>query len=129
MPFFRKVEHFCRFSKKGRGGLPLLKKSLMENFIFCAVHNVLTVPGFWLCLVILHVWQTLEVTSGSKCVRVINMTRQYMQGLHRVLNMLEYDSIHLNNAWICLNVPQYPWTWLNIAECPWICLNKLFWLC
>ena len=41
----------------------------------------------------LHVRQAFEDTSGSKCVRVLNMARFYMQGLYRVLNMLKYASI------------------------------------
>ena len=40
------------------------------------------------------------------------MTWLYMQELHRVQNMSDYDSIHLINAQICLNmfehVPKMP---------------------
>ena len=83
-------------------------------------------PALWVCLVILHVWQAFEDALGSECVRSLNMTRLYMQGLHRVLHMSEHTSKY---AWICLNVRQYAWTWLDITEYPLICLNKLFWLC
>ena len=41
------------------------------------------------------------------------MVRLYMQGLRRVLDVSDYGSIRLNNAWICLNMP----------ECPSICLD------
>ena len=63
--------------------------------------------------------------SGSKCAKVLNMARLYMQGLCKVLNMSEYGSIVLNNASICLSVSQFAWTWLNIVKCPWICLKML----
>ena len=36
--------------------------------------------------------------SGSKNIRVLNMTRLYMQGLRRVPNMSDYGSIRLSNA-------------------------------
>ena len=52
------------------------------------------------------VWQIFEDASGCKCIRVLNMTRIYMQGLHTVLYMSAYDSICLNNTWICLDMPQ-----------------------
>ena len=85
--------------------------------------TVLTMPGLWICLIILHVRQAFEM------FRVLKVPGFYVQGLHRALNMSVQGSICHNNAWICLNGPQYAWrTWLNIAECPWICLNKLFWL-
>ena len=67
----------------------------------------------WICLIILHVWQTYEDVSGSKCVRVLNIAKLYMQRLHRVLNMSEYASVCLSNAWI----------WLSILRCPSICPN------
>ena len=28
---------------------------------------VLTIPGIWICLVMLHIWQVFEDASGSKC--------------------------------------------------------------
>ena len=77
---------------------------------------------FWLCQGSEYAWssynarQAYKDASGSKCARVLNMARLYMQGLCRILNMLEYDSIFLN-------VFQYAWPWLNIAECPWISLK------
>ena len=44
------------------------------------------------------------------------MAWSYMQGLHKVANMYDYGSICLNNAWICLNMPEYPLKCLNMAE-------------
>ena len=45
------------------------------------------------------------------------MVRLYMQGLHRVPNTSDYGSIRLNNAWICLNMPEHGWIFLNVPEC------------
>ena len=39
---------------------------------------------------------------------------------YTVLNMPEYGSICPNNAWICLDVPQYAWILLNVPEYAWI---------
>ena len=89
-------------------------------------------PRFCICLIILRVRQAFEDVWGSKCTRVLNMARLYMQGLHRVLTVNEYGSICLINTWIYLNVPKCLWTYwilLNVPEYAWICLNKLFWLC
>ena len=67
------------------------------------LQNVLTMPGLWICLVTLHIRQAFEDASGSTCVRVLNMARLYMQGLHRVLIKSEYGSICPNNVSVCLN--------------------------
>ena len=56
------------------------------------------------------------------------MARLYMQGLDRVANMSDYGSMHLNNAWICLNIPEHDWILLNVSDYARKCLNKLFWL-
>ena len=50
------------------------------------------------------------------------MTQMYMQVLHRVPNMSDYGSIHLNNALICINMPYCSSAYLNIAE---YCLMSL----
>ena len=39
-------------------------------------------------MIILHLQQTFEDASGSKCDRVLNMARLYMQGLRRVPNIM-----------------------------------------
>ena len=51
--------------------------------------------------------KTFGDASGSKYVRVVNMARLYMQGLHIVLNMCEYGSIIPQYASISLNVSQH----------------------
>ena len=51
-------------------------------------------------MTILHIGQAFEDASSSEYGTVV-----YMQGLHRVLNMSEYDSVCLNNARIYLNMP------------------------
>ena len=98
----------------------LQKKSLMENFIFCAVYargseytKVLNVP---LVLNIAEFWihQGSECVSGSEYARVLNMP-----GLHR--------------AWICfdrsewfLNIPimpEYVWIYLKLTEFLLMCLS------
>ena len=87
--------------------------------------TVLTKPGRWICLIILHVWEALEYASGSKYARILNMALLYMQGLYGVLNFPEYGSICLNNAWICLDMPWCPSIWLTMAEYWWMLLNML----
>ena len=54
-----------------------------------------------------HKYMPLEDSSGSKCARVQNFARLYMQGLYRVLNISEYGWITPEYASVCLNVPQY----------------------
>ena len=111
-----------RFSKKGRRGLPpsCVPASMAEyalpslntpKYPWKCLHKL-----FWLCLIILHVPQAFEDYTGSKCARVLNMARFYMQGLHRVLNMSEYGSINISNAWISLNMTEFCWMSLNMPE-------------
>ena len=90
----------------------------------------------WIHLIILHIQQAFEDASGCKYAKVLNMTRLYIQGLHKVLNMCENSTICLNNAWIAseyvlmyLNLSKHGWILLNVPEYTWKCLNKLFWLC
>ena len=96
----------------------LFINTLEDNRINCSDYaKVLHMPdhltcsaGFWRC-------------RGSKCTRVLNMARLYMQGLHRVLTVNEYGSICLINTWIYLNVPKCLWTYwilLNVPEYAWI---------
>ena len=59
---------------------------------------LLSMPGLWICMIILHVRQTVHVSCTCKA-------QLYMDGLHKVLYMCQYGSIHLNNARICLNMP------------------------
>ena len=70
--------------------------------------TILTMLWLWICLIILHVQQAFEDTLGSKCARVQNIAQLYMQGLHRVLNMLNlphYASIMPEYPSICLTTP------------------------
>ena len=111
--FFPKLGHFFRFSKKGRGGHPLPPSfvnvsvaeyaSISLNILENASINC-SMPGLWICLIILHVRQAFEDASGSKYARILNMAHLYMQELHIVLNMSECGSISFNNAWRCLNM-------------------------
>ena len=64
----------------------------------------------WICVIILHVWQVFEDVPGSKCAKVVNMARMYMQGLHRFPNISEY--------------PQY--YWINCSQLAWSSL--IYWL-
>ena len=50
-------------------------------------------PVLWVYLIILYVQQAVEDTSGSKCVRALNMALLYMQRIQRVLNMAQYAAI------------------------------------
>ena len=81
-----------------------------------------------------HAWYAFVDASGSKRARVLNMSRLYIQGLHRTS---EYGPIYLNNAWICLKnawichltfliTAHYCWMSLNMLENAWI--NCLWYL-
>ena len=105
----------------------------------------------WICLNILeNVW-----INCSNYARVLNMPDHLMFDwllkMPPVLNKVgfwiwhgcickryaefrvsDYDSINLNNPWVCLNMPYCPSICLNMTDYCWIpsiCLNKLFWLC
>ena len=101
---------------------PWISLNIRENaWIYCSnCTRTLNIHGH-----LLKILQTFEDAWASNWVRVLNMARMYTQGLRRVPNMSDYDSIRLNNVWICLNIPQYIWTWLNIAECSRIPANFL----
>ena len=76
-------------------------------------------PGLWICLIIFYVQQAIEDALGSKYVTVLSMAQLYMQGLYIVLNMPEYGSICLSNAWICImspNVSKHGWILPNIRN-------------
>ena len=69
---------------------------------------------FWLCQSSKYTFSSYmfgrclkmpPVLNKSGFWRILNMARLYMQGLHRVPNLLDYDFICLNNAWICLIMP------------------------
>ena len=83
----------------------------------------------------LHVRQTFEDASGCKCAMVLNKTRYYMQGLHRVLCMSELAqnaSIILQvclNMPLSLNMPEHDWILLDLPEDAWKSLNKQFQQC
>ena len=49
-------------------------------------------------MIILNFRQAFGDALGSKEVRVLNVSRLYMQGLLRVPNMSDCGSIRLNNA-------------------------------
>ena len=124
--FFPK--HFFWFSKKGRGGLPftpscapvgvaeyaLITLSITKYPLKMLEKTVLIMPGLWIYLIILRVPQAFEDAWGSKCARVLNMMRLYMQGLHRILNITEYASMYQH-----LNLPRYALKTLNVAEYFW----------
>ena len=114
--FFPKIRAFFSIFKKGQG------RPLSVNEYAPISLNIPKYPWIlvqcsyqarlWICLVILNVQQALEDAFVSKCIRVLNMAQFYIQGLRRVLNMTEYGSICLNNAWICLKMP----AWLNCCD-------------
>ena len=71
---------------------------------------------FRLCLSSEYAWSSYMFNRLLKMPRVLNMTRLYIWGLHRVLNMSEYGSTCHNNPWIYLTMPQYPSVCLNMSE-------------
>ena len=90
--FFPKSVHFLQFSKKGIGGSPcptLVASVSVANFASSSL-NILEHRSDYA--------RALNNASGSKGAKVLNMTRLYMPGLHRVLNMSEYGSVYLNNS-------------------------------
>ena len=116
---------------------PLENKSLeypLKISLKILEKTVLTMLELWIFPITLHVCQAFEDTLNPKCAWVLKMTWLCIQGLHRVLNMSEYGSICLNNAWmsqyasVSLNMHEHGWIFLNIPQYAWKCLNKLFWL-
>ena len=115
---FQNHDTFLNF-QKGQGRPPLSSLVARLSVVEYALTS-LNMPKypwkclnklFWLCqsseicLVTIHVHQALEDASGFKYARVHNIAQLYMQGLPRVLNLSDYDSICLRKAWICLNMP------------------------
>ena len=107
--------------------------------------TVLTMPGLWICLIILHVRQAFENVSGSKGARG-SMCKGYTElwiclyKARYATIMPEYALTALNmpeeHGWILLNVPEY--VWINCSDYDrvlnvphhlrylagfWICLN------
>ena len=109
---------FLQFSKTDRRAPPppLLKPSCapvsvaeyasislnIPKYPWKCLNNVLTMPEFWIWPIILQIQYVFEDASCSKCVRVLNMS--------------EYGSIYLSNAWIFLNITYCPSIWLSMAE-------------
>ena len=115
--FFSKCDQIRR---KLRIWSRLQKKSLMENFIFCAVYaqgseytKVLNVP---LVLNIAEFWmhQGSECVSGSEYARVLNMP-----GLHRAWICFDRSEWFLNMP----NMPEYVWIYLKLTEFLFMCLS------
>ena len=83
---------------------------------------------FWLYQGPEYAWSYYMFDRFLKVPQILNMSELYKQWLNRVLNMSEYETICLRNAWIaslCLN----SWILLNVTEHACKYLNKLFWLC
>ena len=98
--------------------------NILENaWINCSM------PGLWIRLIILHVWQAFEDVSGYKCARVLNMTRLYIyKGYTEFWISLNMPQKCLNMpqfALMSLNVPAQDWILLNVPENAWI---KISWL-
>ena len=73
--------------------------------------RVLNIPGFWVCL---WFWK----------VRIVNIPEFWIcQGYTGF-------RIHMNNYWICLNMPDYVWICMNMPEYAGICVNmpKYAWM-
>ena len=85
--------------------------------------NKLFYPILGTCMIILNFWQAFGDALGSKEVKVLNVSRLYMQGLLRVPNISDYGSIRLNNAWMCLSMPQCLSICQNMADYCWMSLN------
>ena len=75
---------------------------------------------FWLCQGSEHPWSSDMFDRFLIMSWVLNKPGFWIwQGLCRVPNMSDYDSLHLNNAWIWLNMPYCPSICLKMAEYCW----------
>ena len=131
--FFQNWGHYFRFSKRA-GEASLCPPRPPHPFLVARICMWLNMHQYpWICLNILenawincsHYARDLNMHDHVSCStgfwrclgfyvsQVMNMAWLYMQGVRRVTN----------NAWVCLNIPQYAWTWLNIAKYPWICMK------
>ena len=111
--------------------------SKIRAFFFYFQHDVQTMPGLWIYLVILH-------TPGHVTYSVLNMSEFWIW--HRCickgytqfwicLRMIEYASIMPEYAIMSLtmreydlilqNVPEYAWKWLN--EMPQYASSSVIW--
>ena len=105
----------------------------MTKYPWKCLHNVLTMPGLWICLVIILIQLGFEDALGSKCDRIWQgcICKCYTD-LWIWLDMVQYASICLNlhqYALMSLNMTEHGLTLLNVPEHVWNKLNKLFWLC
>ena len=115
--FIQKIDTVKVFFEQGRVGLSSPISSFMPVSVdeyasvsrniskyYWKCHNVLTMQGLSIRLVILHIQQPFQDVLSAKCARVLIMSYLYIQVLNRVLNMSKYDLICLINVWICLNM-------------------------
>ena len=136
---FPKSGHFLQFSKRVGEASPFLPSATHESFPeFRSIPlNIQKHPWkrlnkqFWLYARFLNMHNHLICltgfwdVSGPKKARVLNMVRLFMQGLRWVPNIFDYGPICLNNAEICLNMPQYCWLSLIRLENAWMnCSHK-----
>ena len=89
-------------------------------------------PGFWICLIILHVRQPFEDVWSSN-VRGFWISHGCIcKGYTEFwtwVNMAQNASLIPEYTLMSLNVSEHDWILLNVPKYAWKCLNKLFWLC
>ena len=128
-PFFSEIRTFLKIFKKGHGGpspfllFPSWTPVNMDEYALLSLNiaKYLTMPGLWICLIILHVWQGFEDASGPNVPGFWichDFTCKYHTEFWISLNMAQHVLIIPQYASICLNVSQYAWKWLKIAEFP-----------
>ena len=136
--FFLKSEHFVLYSKKSRGGSPLVAHMWVwinkHQYPWISLNILENAWMLWLCQDSEYAWSSYMFNRVLKCLfmpQVLNVSEFQIwyscicKGYTRFwicLDMAQHDSMP-EYASICLNAPQYAWTWLNSAECPWICLK------
>ena len=134
--FFPKSEHFFQFSKRVREASPLLPSyapvSVAEYALLFL--NMPKYPWkclnklFWLCQGSEYAWSSYMFDWLLKMPPVLCKLGFWIwHGCtckrYAEFQMSDYGSIHLNNSWICLNMPYCPSICLNMTDYCWMSLK------
>ena len=133
---FPKWEHFFQFSKRVREASPLLPSYAPVSVAEYAL-LFLKMPKypwkylnklFWLCQGPEYAWTSYMFDWLLKMPPVLNKLGFWIwHGCickpYAEFRMSNCGSIHLNNPWICLNMPYCPSICLNMTDYCWMSLN------
>ena len=146
MAFFPKSGNFFRFSKTGRGGLPLYPGYVPVSVakyasISLTIHKYLWKYWnklFWLCQGFEYAWSSCMLDRLLKMSGVLNVRGFWIwhgsicEGYTEFwtwVNMAQNASLIPEYTLMFLSVSEHDWILLNVPKYAWKYLDKLFWLC